>query len=153
MEPVGTIEEELAMCIKAWESCPEAKWAWCCHHGWLREPLIEPWMNRVQYIINTKPVGERAIRLRNFRPIRILLQKMRELDMADAECKESQNNFYEISRSNSFWHMFPWTKSYKSYWKKWEDAWDKRRDDCLKYIKIESECTDRKSTRLNSSHL
>ena len=69
MKALGTIEQELADLNSAWEAHPEATWAWCCHHAILAEPLTEPWQNRRDYILSDKPKDERAIRLRNFRPV------------------------------------------------------------------------------------
>ena len=68
-----SIQEELAACRKAWSDNPTATWAWCCHHETHIEPLTEPAENRIAYILSNKPENERAIRLRNFRPVRVKL--------------------------------------------------------------------------------
>ena len=68
-----SIQEELAACRKAWSDNPTATWAWCCHHETHIEPLTEPAEHRIAYILSNKPENERAIRLRNFRPVRVKL--------------------------------------------------------------------------------
>ena len=74
-KPIQSIEEELAACRKAFQEAPEAKYAWCCHHSILLEPLTEPCENRIQYILENKEKAEQAVRFRNFRPLRIELPK------------------------------------------------------------------------------
>ena len=74
-KPIQSIEKELAACRKAFQEAPEAKYAWCCHHSILLEPLTEPCENRIQYILENKEKAEQAVRFRNFRPLRIELPK------------------------------------------------------------------------------
>ena len=102
MTPLKTIKEEMAACIAAWEESPDATWAWCCHHLILLEPLTEPWRNRIAYIRFDKPVHEQAARLRNFRPVRVMLPQA----YADA------------------WKAYvdAW-KAYVDEWKAYVDAW------------------------------
>ena len=76
------ITKELKACRKAWKDNP-AKLAWCCHHTILIEPLTEPAENRIAHILSAKPLNEQAIRLKNFRPVRVTLPA--ELDKARAE--------------------------------------------------------------------
>lgn len=92
--PLKSIEEEASACIAAWEACPDAEFAWFCHHEMRLEPM-EPagdsgaplwvqssqffpsgtrmWAVRIAYVLENKRLHERAIRLRNFRPVRISL--------------------------------------------------------------------------------
>jgi hypothetical protein len=84
--PIKSIAEELNDCKLAFEAYPDAKFAWTCHHSVLIEQLTEPWMNRVNYILNEKPENQQAVRLRNFRPVRVELpQKFIEGDKLRAE--------------------------------------------------------------------
>ena len=68
-----SIEEEKQDCIEAFKANPDTKFAWCCHHDVLIEALIEPWLNRVNYISSDKPKAEQASRFRSFRPVRVAL--------------------------------------------------------------------------------
>ena len=83
MTKTGSIKTELANCREAWNNNKDAKYAWCCHHAIRFEALIEPFESRIAYILMDKPENERAIRLRNFRPVRIELPK--ELNEARAK--------------------------------------------------------------------
>ena len=88
--PIKSIKEELKACRKAFTSNPKAKFAWTCHHAVLVEFLTEPWQNRIKYIMTEKAESERAVRLRNFRPVRIelpakLIKAGAEYDKAKAE--------------------------------------------------------------------
>jgi hypothetical protein len=67
---IKSIEEELADCRAAFAQHPNANLVWMCHHEVLIEPLIEPFENRINYILINKPENERAVRLRNFRPVK-----------------------------------------------------------------------------------
>ena len=98
--PIGTIEEELAACRKAFQENPEAKYAWCCHHSVLLEPLTEPYENRIKYILSYKEAEQQAIRFRNFRPVRIQLPEkvdkaVAELDKAVAELDKALAKYNE----------------------------------------------------------
>ena len=73
MIKLKSVEEELADCQKAWTDNPKATFAWCCHHANLIEPLTEPAEVRIQFILSDKSKNEQAVRLRNFRPVRIEL--------------------------------------------------------------------------------
>ena len=75
MKKIKTIKIELAACRAAFAAAPDARLAWCCHHEVLVEPLTESPEARIEYILNHKPTRERAVRLRNFRPVRIALPK------------------------------------------------------------------------------
>jgi hypothetical protein len=102
MKPIGTIKKELAACKAAWKSCPDSKIAWCCHHEVRMEPLTEPWSNRVDYILDNKPVNERTIRLRNFRPVRVELPA--ELNKAYAEWDKARAELHNKDWPNNTWN-------------------------------------------------
>ena len=79
-----SIEEELIDCRAAFAAHPEAKFGWCIHHEVLFEQIdkesgVE---GRIACIMKDKLEGERAIRLRNFRPVRVEIP--RELTEARA---------------------------------------------------------------------
>ena len=65
-----SIAAEEAACRKAWKGKRVGTWAWHLHHQQLVERLTEPAKNRIDYILSDKPVGERALRLRLFRPVK-----------------------------------------------------------------------------------
>ena len=46
------------------------QFAWHIHHDVLLESLIEPFENRVKYIKESKPRGERKLRLRLFKTVK-----------------------------------------------------------------------------------
>lgn len=74
IKPIGTIKEELKACRKAWKANPKATFAWCCHHTVLVELLIFCGaFGRIHVIMHEKDTHEKAIRLRNFRPVRVKL--------------------------------------------------------------------------------
>ena len=73
MTPLKSTADELADCRRAFEESPQAKLAWCLHHEVHVEPLTESWQNRINYIAKSKPEAERALRFRNFRPVRVEL--------------------------------------------------------------------------------
>ena len=68
-----SIEEELIDCRAAFAAHPEAKFGWCIHHEVLFEQIDKEYgvEGRIACIMNGKAEGERAIRLRNFRPARV----------------------------------------------------------------------------------
>jgi len=85
-----SIEEELKDCRAAFAAHPEAKFGWCIHHEVLFEQIdkesgVE---GRIACIMKDKLEGERAIRLRNFRPVRVELP--RELTEASAAKNEAR---------------------------------------------------------------
>jgi len=68
-----SIEEELIDCRAAFVAHPKAKFGWCIHHEVLFEPIdkVSGVEGRITCIMKDKLEGERAIRLRNFRPVRV----------------------------------------------------------------------------------
>ena len=66
--PLGTIEEEAALCRKACADLKVGDYVWHCHHETLFEALTEPVKYRIAYILAEKPTRERAARLRLLRP-------------------------------------------------------------------------------------
>ena len=69
MPPLLSIDEEAAACRAAFAAIPDAKCAVHLHHEEPVEALNEPAENRIHYILAEKPVAERALRLRLFRPV------------------------------------------------------------------------------------
>jgi len=67
--PLGTIEEELALCREAFKGVSIGALCWCCHHDKLAEELYESPENRIRDILDTKPLNEQALRLHEFRPV------------------------------------------------------------------------------------
>jgi hypothetical protein len=64
-----SIEKEAEACRKAFKNVEEGALCHCIHHGVHFEFLNEPAGNRISYILKEKPDGERALRLRLFRPV------------------------------------------------------------------------------------
>jgi hypothetical protein len=65
---IGTIAQEKKACRAAFLAYPDSKWVWCCHHEKHCEPLTDPAVNRIYFILLSKTSCEQAIRLHNFRP-------------------------------------------------------------------------------------
>src|ERR1022692_2055043 len=70
LTPLKSIEEEMQDSITAFKAYPDAKHSWRCHHELLAEMLTESFMERIIYIRDEKPEHERALRFRNFRPVK-----------------------------------------------------------------------------------
>lgn len=71
IKPIGSIRQEKADCIAAFKKYPKATHCWCCHHENLYEKISsDGYMFRISYIMEKKDKEERAVRLRNFRPIK-----------------------------------------------------------------------------------
>lgn len=71
MKPLGTIEEERLGCVATHEAHPYVTAEWCHWHDklvTLKTPT-ETWQQRIEIILTQKPEAERAVRLRNFRPV------------------------------------------------------------------------------------
>ena len=66
--PLGTPEEEAALCRAAWDAHP-SKWGWHIHHEILCEERLYPIEERIAYILTSKAPKERALRLRLLRPV------------------------------------------------------------------------------------
>ena len=111
---IQNIETELTACQEAWNNNKDAKWTWCCHHSIRFEELTEPLENRIAYILTKKPENERAIRLHNFRPVRIELPK--ELKKARAEYDKSYAE-YDKTRVEYDKARAEWYKVYAEYYK------------------------------------
>jgi hypothetical protein len=48
---------------------PIGTWFWAVHHMVVCEPLTEPLVNRIRYILTSKDLSERSIRLMALRPV------------------------------------------------------------------------------------
>ena len=93
MTTLKSIPEELADCRRAFEESPASTWAWCLHHEVHVEPLTESWQNRINYIATGKPEAERALRFRNFRPVRVVLSA--SLNQAWAALDQARAALYQ----------------------------------------------------------
>ncbi len=75
-KPIGSINAERADCLKAFARYPKANYFWCCHHAELFEMPNHPFKImqsvkfRLAFIHTDKEGRERAIRYRNFRPVK-----------------------------------------------------------------------------------
>ena len=127
--PIKSIKEELKACKKAFTSNPKAKFAWTCHHTVLIELLTEPYQNRIKYIMTGKPESERAVRLRNFRPVRIklparLIKAGAEYDKARAEYNKTRAEYdkagAELDKARAEYNK-AWAE-YNKAWAKWDKA-------------------------------
>ena len=101
MTQTEEIQKELEDCNTAFETHPEAKSSWCCHHSELWELLTESYKNRIAFILDRKPKNEQAVRLRNFRPCTnhdgvaaIYAKRLEELNAIDAKWREELNPIY-----------------------------------------------------------
>ena len=66
--PLGTIDEEAALCRKACADLKVGDYVWHCHHETLFEALTESVEHRIAYILAKKPTLEQTARLRLLRP-------------------------------------------------------------------------------------
>ena len=64
-----SIDEEEALCRKAWAAKPRAKAGVHIHHEHAAEKLTEPIGTRIDYIRTNKLESEQALRLRLMRPV------------------------------------------------------------------------------------
>ena len=92
-----SIEEELIDCRAAFAAHPKAKFGWCIHHDVHVEPIdkVSGVEGRITCIMKDKLEGERAIRLRNFRPARVeipraLIKAATAYNEAWAPCDEAR---------------------------------------------------------------
>ena len=146
---IKSINEELKACKKAFTSNPEAEFAWTCHHAVLVEHLTEPYQNRIEYIMTEKPESERAVRLRNFRPVRIklparLIKAGVELDKARAEYVRAWAEYCkawaEYDKAEAEW--------YKA-WPEYNKAWDEYCKARAEYNKTRAEYGKAKAEYIN----
>ena len=94
MKPIKSIEEELADCRQAFAEHPDAKTVWCCHHEVLVEELTDPFEARISYILSDKPEEERAVRFRNFRPVKdevTIAKTMEDVEATKAQAWKDYN--------------------------------------------------------------
>jgi hypothetical protein len=69
MLKLKSIEKEAAACREAWKGYPVGTFGFHIHDVILCERTNEPIENRIAYILNSKPIGEQALRLRLCRPV------------------------------------------------------------------------------------
>lgn len=67
--PSRTVKQAAARCRKAWDAHPEATHGWCIHHQKRAEPLSDPIVDRVKYVLTDKAKSELITRLDNMRPV------------------------------------------------------------------------------------
>ena len=84
MRKIGTIPKEKKKCQAAFASHPNTQQVWCYHHDLLCEELTGPAQTRIDCILSSKPKGERAARLRNFRPVKNISAVKAACDARDA---------------------------------------------------------------------
>jgi cation transport regulator ChaB len=96
---IKSIEEELADCRAAFAQHPNAKLVWMCHHEVLIEPLTNPFEHRINYILINKPENERAVRLRNFRPVKNEAAVKSARDVYWAAVKPAQEVYWAATKS------------------------------------------------------
>ena len=133
MNELGTIGEEAVACREAFKGVEVGSPVWLCHHETFIELLEEPVENRINYILMSKPPGEQARRLREFRPVlgslpdelnkaRAELDKARaECDKADAEWDKAyaewDRAYAELDKARAEWDKarVEWVKAYAEY--------------------------------------
>lgn len=120
------IEIALAACQKAWADVPNAKFAWCCHHGIELERLTQPAQGRIYYIVRFKPSDEQEARLNNFRPV--ISQLPADYDKASADYDKASADY------NKAWADY--NKARADYYKARSVDYNKARAD---YYKAEAD--------------
>jgi hypothetical protein len=109
-----TIDDAVKDWHLAWDSSP-ATWAWCCHHKVLLEPLSEPAINRLNYILKEKSQDEQIIRIDNFRPLVSVLPEalVKARKEADKARKEADKAWWEYD--TAWWE-------YEKAWREYDKA-------------------------------
>jgi len=124
---LGTIEEEAALCRKAFEGVEVGAAVIHCHH----EPpcveiLAKPAEKRITFILAHKREPEQALRLHLFRPIMLSAKERLEYDRAGAEYKrawdECRRAWAEYDRAGAEYKRAG--AEYKRAWDEYERAWD-----------------------------
>jgi hypothetical protein len=111
----------------AWD-LSESTWAWCCHHDVELEPLVAPVIERLQYILTSKPKSQWIQRIDNFRPVSCAIP----LEV----CVDSENYEKKLIRM---------VKAYKKYsesvfndeqlWQEYRISYDEYTKAAIAYIK------------------
>ena len=68
---------------------PIGTWFWAVHHMVVCEPLTEPLVNRIRYILTSKDLSERSIRLMALRPVMAPDNLPEPLVKARVECDKA----------------------------------------------------------------
>jgi hypothetical protein len=108
-----TIEKEAEDCRKAFENFKVGGVVVHCHHEVLFEKLIEPAINRINYILCAKPKHEQALRLRLFRPVKVFTLKAYE------DATAPYRKAYEDAKAT---HLKAYEDAKAPHWKVYEDA-------------------------------
>jgi hypothetical protein len=88
-----SIEEEVQDCIAAFEAAGTkvGDLVNFCHHQHPVEILTEDFQNRIDFIVNNKQIGEIALRLRLFRPIKTIDNEA--FDQAEATYRQARIDY------------------------------------------------------------
>lgn len=133
------IDTALKRCRAAFAACPQATYAWCCHHEVLAERLFEPAEVRIAYILDHKPPEEHAIRFDNFRPVKDMVRFEAAYNKYDALLDVAQNAYNLV--------VDPARATYQAVrdaaWSKYEVALDQLRLDRDAGTLSETECDAR----------
>lgn len=106
-KPIGTIAQERKDCIAAFKQYPKSENCWCCHHKILMERLHRYWdgfMERIKYIDAEKERSEKAVRFRNFRPVKSAKFSPHDGDLINHRRlnREWPNNTWDGNRDSIF---------------------------------------------------
>ena|SRR5690242_15966225 len=132
---LGSIEEEAALCRKAFKGVKVGTLVLHCHHEVLCEPLTEEAENRIAFILSSKAKHEQALRLHLFRPVsdaklRSLGKKYPMVKKVDAEWQKADA---ELRKAYAEWRKADaerqkadaeWQKAYAE-WQKADAEWQK----------------------------
>jgi hypothetical protein len=112
--PLGTPQEEAALCRAAWKAHP-SKWGWHIHHEVLAEERVYAIEDRISYILSSKGVSEQALRLRLLRPVlndAALAEPRKAYNAALAESRKAHNAALAESRKAYYAAMAEPRKAY-----------------------------------------
>jgi len=81
-----TLQKALEDWHKAWDTS-DSGWAWNLHHDVELEPLVAPPIERLKYILKSKPKNQWILRIDNFRPLEYEIPTGIYMDSEDYEKK------------------------------------------------------------------
>ena len=83
---------------------PIGTWFWAVHHMVVCEPLTEPLVNRIRYILTSKDLSERSIRLMALRPVMAPDNLPEPLVKARVECDKARAEYNKAgAECNKAW--------------------------------------------------
>ena len=99
---------------------PIGTWFWAVHHMVVCEPLTEPLVNRIRYILTSKDLSERSIRLMALRPVMAPDNLPEPLVKARVECDKARAEYNKAGAECNKELFTQWGEEYPDH-----PIWDK----------------------------